>query len=70
MRKIILKIDDDMYDAVIKLFSMFPKNKIEIIEESKMIENKKKKLLELAGSLKSLPIEPLKYQRKIRDEWK
>jgi hypothetical protein len=64
MKELILKVDDEIYDKIMFLFSLFPPDKLQV-QEKKKSYRKYYGILEVKNSQKEID----KELRKIRDEW-
>ena len=65
-------IDSDVLEKIIFIPDNFKHKKLEIIvlpfDEDKNPTNAKD-INEIIGNLKSLPVDPLKFQKDLRNEW-
>jgi|APCry1669189204_1035204.scaffolds.fasta_scaffold241210_2 hypothetical protein len=67
--KIQLQIDDIISKDFMNLIKLLPQDKVRVISVDRKSSNVRG-LNKLAGSIKSLSVDPLKFQEKQRNEWK
>ncbi len=66
--KIQLQIDDVISKDFMNFLKLLPQDKVHIISVDRQSSNVKG-LNKLAGSIKSLSVDPLKFQEEQRNEW-
>lgn len=77
MKRVILNIQDNLYDPIISLLEQLGKDKVEIISSEKVSTNAeynlKAKIKEILSRENHMPFkkikDPVKWQREQRDEW-
>jgi hypothetical protein len=67
--KIQLQIDDIISKDFMNLIKLLPQDKVRVISVDRKSSNVRG-LNKLAGSIKSLSVDPLKFQEEQRNEWK
>ncbi len=67
--KIQLQIDDIISKDFMNLIKLLPQDKVRVISIDRKSSNVSG-LNKLAGSIKSLSVDPLKFQEEQRNEWK
>lgn len=67
--KIQLQIDDIISKDFMNLIKLLPQDKVRVISVDRNSCNVRG-LNKLAGSIKSLSVDPLKFQEEQRNEWK
>lgn len=78
MKRVILNIQDNLYDPIINLLEQLGKEKVEIVSSEIIHAHESKNLkIEIKKILKSLTVQafkkiedPVKWQREQRNEWK
>ncbi len=71
-QRIYLDVSNDIYETVLSFLNRFPKNKIKMRTEKTVQEQSGKDqdiFSKTSGLLKSHHIDPVAWQKKMRDEW-
>ena len=71
-QRIYLDVSNDIYETVLSLLKRFPKNKLSVKMEKSAVEKPEKDqdiFSQTSGLLKSHHIDPVIWQKEMRDEW-